>query len=247
MGTLFREADRGRLKKHIAHAKRENVNNSIAIGKKVAPKTLETLEEGDLFGVRAIERGFYGGVAQSPRSSMVSSRSPSISGLPVQPAGPLSPQSETGRSPSQTPVTPKFQRPLLSPTLSTTSLHTKSPLSQNPITADDAPLHSSNALPIPPPSARIRGELSRPGTARSQVETPLPNPLQVDLPSPGFSPSLKIKYNPGEERGDSTPKSQSRPLSFSRPQSIKSYRSSKTINLDSVAIPSIPNQPTSGK
>lgn len=33
----------------------------------------KVLGEGDLFGVRAVERGFYGGVAQSPATSAASS------------------------------------------------------------------------------------------------------------------------------------------------------------------------------
>ena len=239
--------NRGRLKKHIARARQEKADGGVASGKEPVAKSLENLEEGDLFGVRAIERGFYGGVAQSPRSSLASSRANSISGPPVQPAGPLSPQSESGRSPLLTPVTPKFPRPVLSPATSTLSLHTRSPLSQNPITVDDTASNKPKNLPSPPPSARIRGEPSRPGTAYSQIETPLSKPLHVDLPSPGFSPSLRFSFSPGEEESNLTPTPRSRPLSFSRPHSFKSYRSSRTINLDSVAVPAMPDHPKPGQ
>ena len=44
------------------------------------------LEEGDLFGVRAIESGFFGGIVQSRPGSAASSRSPSLIGQPVSPA-----------------------------------------------------------------------------------------------------------------------------------------------------------------
>ena len=46
----------------------------------------EDIKEGDLFGVRAIESGFFGGIAQSRPGSAASSRAPSSMGQSISPA-----------------------------------------------------------------------------------------------------------------------------------------------------------------
>jgi hypothetical protein len=115
------------------------------------------MEEGELFGVRAIQRGFYGGVAQSAPSSPVGSRAPSLYNSPTTPSGPLS-----GRSPYLPLMHPQ---PTASPMASTTSLVLpRSPLGLNPVKMDERPGTSNGPL-SPLPSALLRD--TRPGTAGS--------------------------------------------------------------------------------
>ena len=124
---------------------------------RIAAKRLSSAEEGDLFGIRAIQSGFYGGVAQSAPSSPVTSRAPSIYNQPTSPAGPLS-----GSSPYLPLMHPQAAA---SPITSTTSLPlVRSPLGLDPIVKDGQPLH--NGSPSLTPSAMLRSP-QRPGTSGS--------------------------------------------------------------------------------
>ena len=211
-------------------------------------------EEGDLFGVRAIERGFFGGVVQSRPTSPASSRSPSISGRPVSPARSISSPGGHVGSP-KTPKIPKPRPPTLkSPSsASLVSQPMRSPLGQNPVTADelykDSASRSEISLALPSP-ARLRFDSSRPSTssdnigiARSRSPSPQPDLApgpapQIDLPKRGFSPAFGTDFTSEAEKTEEY--SSKRVRSFSRPhsfKSVKSYRSSKTINLESVPLP----------
>lgn len=64
-----------RLQKHI---KREELE-AAGIPEEVHNLDPQELDEGDLFGIRAIELGYYGGVAQSRPTSAAGSYSPSAS------------------------------------------------------------------------------------------------------------------------------------------------------------------------
>ena len=112
------------------------------------------MEEGELFGVRAIQSGFYGGVAQSAPSSPVGSRAPSLYNQPTSPSGPLN-----DSSPYIPLMHPQAAR-------STTSLQTaRSPLGLNPMRGEGPP-QLYNGPPSPIPNALIR-DSQRPGTAGS--------------------------------------------------------------------------------
>jgi len=71
--------DRRKLKKHI-----QKDLEAAAVKDDTVELTLNQREkdEGDLFGIRAIEAGFYAGVAQSRPTSRAGSRAGSIAGHP---------------------------------------------------------------------------------------------------------------------------------------------------------------------
>ncbi|KAI6250629.1 hypothetical protein HI914_00744 [Erysiphe necator] len=69
------------LKKKIKLAKLEAANKETDLEKLVGQRPLD---EGDLFGVRAIQAGFFGGVTQSCPNSPVPSRSSSLNSLEIK-------------------------------------------------------------------------------------------------------------------------------------------------------------------
>lgn len=112
------------------------------------------MEEGDLFGVRAIQSGFYGGVAQSAPSSPVGSRAPSLYNQPTSTSGPLN---------SSSPYIPLMHPQASGSTLSLQ--HPRSPFGLNPMRGDgQAQIQSGPPSPIP--NAMLR-DSQRPGTSGS--------------------------------------------------------------------------------
>ena len=144
-----------RLRKHVKREKLQKAAQANMSSEQIVAKRLSTVEEGDLFGIRAIQSGFYGGVAQSAPSSPMTSRAPSIYNQPTSPAGPLS-----GSSPYLPLMHPQAAA---SPITSTTSLPLlRSPLGLSAIGKDGQPLHNGSRSP----SAMLRSP-PRPGTSGS--------------------------------------------------------------------------------
>ncbi|MCJ1443305.1 MAG: hypothetical protein MMC23_003803 [Stictis urceolatum] len=166
-------------------------------------------EEGDLFGVRALESGFFGGVAQSQPSSRAAS--PTSAGPSSRseyrpydspPSNPLSLISKPG-----SPLSPKPARSArLSPKLhqwpSTASLP-KSPLSRAPIVNEHPPLPSplrlrsqSDLPPILPPK-----DLENNNGLGIFFDAPLKqDPFADPGPEPNTSKNLPSKPNPSYVR-----------------------------------------------
>ena len=154
MSRLTAPANPSRLKMHVKKAELEAGNKDDTVELNQREK-----DEGDLFGIRAIEAGFYAGVAQSRPTS----RAGSVVGLPNM---------------SSSTLVGNPNSPLLKPSNSTNSISLSTNRSPSPTLPGSTPRATSPNMKLRPSEAELTG---RHNLNDNSVDMSLNVP-----PSPGF-------------------------------------------------------------
>ncbi|KAH7061116.1 hypothetical protein B0J12DRAFT_564973 [Macrophomina phaseolina] len=177
--------NRNKLKRHLtlkAEQSREETDR-LALNER-------SKDEGDLFGVRALEAGYYGGVAQSRPSSP----SPSSMGGSRHPS--ISTNTLIGSAASPTPK-------LISPATSVTHLpNTRNTTAEAPLKTPSSPPHRNPppALRLEPSQAELNGRKNH-GTVEVTVQQPA-SPVEPDSPvTPRAQYSLNSPRTPEQAEG----------------------------------------------
>ena len=194
MGIIAKACDR--LKKYTKKAQLEAANGQderVELNKR-------ELDEGDLFGIRAIQSGYFGGVAQSRPSSVAgdhegeqSSSNTLLGGHPSPKVGATSPMSSTLTLPLE-------------------ARHSSSPLRKTVIsTDDDGPQTSSRAQAksmLQPSDAEMHGSINHDPAVNMYLNVP-PSPTAQSRPSSsGFmSRSRSSSDGSPEETPEASPES----------------------------------------
>ena len=136
-------------------------------------------DEGDLFGIRAIQSGFFGGVAQSRPSSIAESNSP---------------EGSSSNTLLGSHASPKFgQSPMSSTTTLPLDARRSSPLAHKAISTEDlnAPTPSKRRAPTPlrstlaPSDAERSGRLNHDPAVNMSLEIP-PSPVATSRPTTAY-------------------------------------------------------------
>ncbi|KAL9595008.1 MAG: hypothetical protein Q9219_006707 [cf. Caloplaca sp. 3 TL-2023] len=155
------------LKKYV---KKTNLEATGAQEERVELNKRE-LDEGDLFGIRAIQSGFFGGVAQSRPSSLAESNSPEGSSSNTLLGSHASPKLT-----SQSPMSSVTTLPL--------EARRSSPLAHNSLSSEDLNAHTTPKKRVPTPlrstlapsDAELSGRASHDPAVNMSLEIP-PSPL----------------------------------------------------------------------
>jgi hypothetical protein len=169
MGTMIKSDQRAcyRIRKIRAENAAKAADEEYKIDQVALTQREE--DEGDLFGIRALEKGFYGGVAQSPTTTPAMSIA-TFSTVNI-PYGNASRQ----------------QSVLSATTLGTSSRGT------SPNRTQDPAVNMDQTVPDSPPLAAKRGQLPRSSNTSGHLRTPSvspstsPNrlpPAMIELPQP---------------------------------------------------------------
>ncbi|KAL8945085.1 MAG: hypothetical protein Q9216_000069 [Gyalolechia sp. 2 TL-2023] len=138
-------------------------------------------DEGDLFGVRAIQSGFFGGVAQSRPSSLAESNSPEGSSSNTLLGSHASPKTAA-------------QSPMSSVTTLPLDARRSSPLAHEAMSSEDltTPTKTKRRVPTPlrstlaPSDAELSGRTSHDPAVNMLLEIP-PSPLASSRPTTAYS------------------------------------------------------------
>lgn len=167
--------DKRRVKKFV---KKSNLEAAGVHEERVELNKREP-DEGDLFGVRAIQSGFFGGVAQSRPTSLADSNSPEGS----------SSNTLLGSHSS-----PKNQSPMSSVTTLPLDARRSSPLAHKAMSSEDlsAPTTPKRRVPTPlrttlaPSDAELNGRVNHDPAVNMLLEIP-PSPLASSRPTTVYS------------------------------------------------------------
>ncbi|KAL8647291.1 MAG: hypothetical protein Q9226_006489 [Calogaya cf. arnoldii] len=193
-------------------------------------------DEGDLFGIRAIQSGFFGGVAQSRPSSIAESNSPEGSSSNTLLGSHGSPK--FGPSPMSSvttlPLDHRRSSPLAHKALSTEDLNAQT----TPKRREPTPLRSTLA----PSDAELNGRLNHDPAVNMSLEIP-PSPVATSRPMTAYLDThdrAPSGYNPSPHNGgqyaplgapqipEQFRSSSARPVSTAESQPEKGYHSQST-------------------
>ena len=166
------------------------------------------LDEGDLFGIRAIQSGYFGGVAQSRPSSVAGDHSPE--GEPSSASNTLLGGHQSPKMGATSPMSSVLTLPL-------EARHSSSPLRKTVVsTNDERPYTASRSKStLQPSDAEVSGRINHDPAVNMHLNVP-PSPTAPSRPSSGY---MSRSRSSSDESREETPEPSPESSTFPSPNS----------------------------